>query len=379
MVPIELPSAATVTEIQFRLRSRPPVEARCRRARRRRRPWTGPPPVGTFPRGYRVQLSMDGSTWGAPVAEGQGSGLTTMIAFSPAAAKFIRITQTGTAADNAPGRCSGSACSRRPPRAGQRRAIESSIRRRGITWCQGNHDTRLRARGCVRRQRAEPRAPGDCTAIQPNARVADRIVTPTKRIASSGTTAPAISVFPRKSAKLRLAPLMHPLGLSADADRPPVNESIGTLPMGGYLRRIASQNSDRQVRIWRTRWERGADARWSGTATGHNPYPAGSLRASAWSAGWSWAEHHVNRRKPEASRLAHPYRRSSDTLVRLVRRANANAVGVSALDDDRGRLENSPSPSTREIVRCPVRTCWSQSREREREHGVQFSSRPRQD
>ena len=45
---------------------------------------------------------MDGSTWGAPVAEGQGSGLTTVIAFSPAAAKFIRITQTGTAAGNAP-------------------------------------------------------------------------------------------------------------------------------------------------------------------------------------------------------------------------------------------------------------------------------------
>ena len=32
----------------------------------------------------------------------QGSGSTTVIAFPPAAATFIRITQTGTAADNAP-------------------------------------------------------------------------------------------------------------------------------------------------------------------------------------------------------------------------------------------------------------------------------------
>ena len=97
------------------------------------------------------------------------------------------------------------------------------------------------------------------------------------------------------------------------------------------LRRIASQNTDKQVREWRRHWERGADARWFGTSNGVNPYPSGSSRASAWSAGWSWAEHHADRRKPDVARLAHRYRRNSDTLVRLVRRANRGAVGVSAL------------------------------------------------
>ena len=98
-----------------------------------------------------------------------------------------------------------------------------------------------------------------------------------------------------------------------------------------HLRRIASHNTDKQVRGWRKHWERGAAARWSGASTGINPYGSGSSRASAWSAGWRWAEHHVNRRQPDACRLAHSYRRSSDTLVRLVRGANARAVGVSAL------------------------------------------------
>ena len=115
-------------------------------------------------------------------------------------------------------------------------------------------------------------------------------------------------------------------------------ESRGFLTMGiaargvmDRLRSIAGQSSDERVRGWRKHWERGADARWSGTSTGVNPYPSGSSRASAWSAGWSWAAHHDDRRTPDSSRLAHPYRRSSDTLVRLVRRANAGAFGVSAL------------------------------------------------
>ena len=98
-----------------------------------------------------------------------------------------------------------------------------------------------------------------------------------------------------------------------------------------HLRRIASHNTDKQVRGWRKHWERGADARWSGASNGVNPYPWNSYRASAWSAGWRWAEHRADRRKPHATRLAHPYRRNSDTLIRLVRRTNAGAVGVSAL------------------------------------------------
>jgi hypothetical protein len=49
---------------------------------------------GSFPAGYRVQVSTDGKTWGAPVAEGKGSPATTVATFKPVRAKFIRVTQT---------------------------------------------------------------------------------------------------------------------------------------------------------------------------------------------------------------------------------------------------------------------------------------------
>ena len=52
--------------------------------------------VGTFPAGYRVQVSMDGTTWSAPVAEGHGTAPTTVIIFRPVRAKLVRITQTAT-------------------------------------------------------------------------------------------------------------------------------------------------------------------------------------------------------------------------------------------------------------------------------------------
>ena len=59
-------------------------------------------PVGApgVPLAYQVQVSMDGTTWGSPIAEGKGSGDTADIAFAPVRAKFVRITQTGSA-DNA--------------------------------------------------------------------------------------------------------------------------------------------------------------------------------------------------------------------------------------------------------------------------------------
>jgi mono/diheme cytochrome c family protein len=52
---------------------------------------------GSFPVGYRVQVSMDGKAWGTPVAEGKGSTATTVATFKPVRAKFIRITQTDKA------------------------------------------------------------------------------------------------------------------------------------------------------------------------------------------------------------------------------------------------------------------------------------------
>jgi glucose/arabinose dehydrogenase/mono/diheme cytochrome c family protein len=53
-----------------------------------------PPALGMA--GYRLQVSMDGTTWSAPIVEGQGNVLnpTTVMSFAPVQAKFIRITQT---------------------------------------------------------------------------------------------------------------------------------------------------------------------------------------------------------------------------------------------------------------------------------------------
>jgi mono/diheme cytochrome c family protein len=58
----------------------------------------GPP--GRGPVAYTLQLSRDGTSWGAPVAQGAGETPTTIIPFPAAQAKFIRITQTGSATNN---------------------------------------------------------------------------------------------------------------------------------------------------------------------------------------------------------------------------------------------------------------------------------------
>ena len=54
-----------------------------------------------FPRAFQIQTSMDGTTWSAPVAQGQGTGTSTRVTFAPVQAKFIRLTQTATT-PNAP-------------------------------------------------------------------------------------------------------------------------------------------------------------------------------------------------------------------------------------------------------------------------------------
>ncbi|HLX60610.1 MAG TPA: discoidin domain-containing protein, partial [Planctomycetota bacterium] len=52
---------------------------------------------GDYPRGYKVEVSMDGKNWGAkPVADGKGNNALTEISFAPVKTKFIKITQTGS-------------------------------------------------------------------------------------------------------------------------------------------------------------------------------------------------------------------------------------------------------------------------------------------
>jgi hypothetical protein len=52
------------------------------------------------PVSFTVQVSDDGSTWGAPIAQGAGVTPSTVISFAPVRARFIRITQTGAARTN---------------------------------------------------------------------------------------------------------------------------------------------------------------------------------------------------------------------------------------------------------------------------------------
>ena len=90
---VELPQAVAFTELQFdspmqRLRRGPPGAGG---------PGGGGPPVfiPTAPAGYRVEISMDGQSWGEPVAQGSAASSSTTVSFAPKRGRFLRITQTG--------------------------------------------------------------------------------------------------------------------------------------------------------------------------------------------------------------------------------------------------------------------------------------------
>ncbi len=58
---------------------------------------TGSP--GDHPRGYKVLVSNDGTRWGEPIASGEGSSDVVTVDFPPQTARFIRVVQTGAAAN----------------------------------------------------------------------------------------------------------------------------------------------------------------------------------------------------------------------------------------------------------------------------------------
>ena len=101
---IELPQPVMLTEIEFDSPARLPVAAggAGRGAAGGRRAGAAPaPPALPFPRGYRVEVSLDGRRMGQAGRRRQGRGAHTAITFAPARAKFVRITQTDTV-ENAP-------------------------------------------------------------------------------------------------------------------------------------------------------------------------------------------------------------------------------------------------------------------------------------
>jgi hypothetical protein len=98
---VELPKAETITEIQFDSTAGGGRGGAARGAAPAAGgPGGGPPPNPGYPRGYKVETSMNGTAW-TPAAEGQGSGSPTIITFKPVQAKFVRLTQTASP-ENAP-------------------------------------------------------------------------------------------------------------------------------------------------------------------------------------------------------------------------------------------------------------------------------------
>jgi mono/diheme cytochrome c family protein/glucose/arabinose dehydrogenase len=94
---VELPRAETVTEVQFQS---PPPGGRGGAGSAAAVTTSGAPVVAPpgFPRGYKVEVSSDGSSWTA-AAEGTGNGLTTVSTFQPVQAKFVRISLTANSED----------------------------------------------------------------------------------------------------------------------------------------------------------------------------------------------------------------------------------------------------------------------------------------
>jgi hypothetical protein len=94
---VELARAEAVTEIQFQSpapggRGGPGSSAALASGGG---PLNAPP---GFPRGFKVEVSMDGTSW-KPVAEAGGSGPTTIVTFPPVQAKFVRMSLTASVAD----------------------------------------------------------------------------------------------------------------------------------------------------------------------------------------------------------------------------------------------------------------------------------------
>jgi hypothetical protein len=94
------------------------------------------------------------------------------------------------------------------------------------------------------------------------------------------------------------------------------------------LRRPASE-SDSFVETWKKAWLAGAEARWSNGST-KNPH-AGDPSRAAWNAGHLWAADNPNRRTSNHIRLAHPLRRQTDSVPRVVRVVEIGAIGLGVL------------------------------------------------
>jgi mono/diheme cytochrome c family protein len=97
---VELPETTTITELQFNAQGGGFGGGGRGRGGAPGQP-APPPPVGPYPIGYKLEVSTDGSSW-KEVAAGAGTAGSTAIAFAPVQARFLRLTQTGSAENAGP-------------------------------------------------------------------------------------------------------------------------------------------------------------------------------------------------------------------------------------------------------------------------------------
>ena len=111
---VELPQPASIVEIQFTSsaaggrggggggRGRAGVVVgRGDPAAPQAAPPAPPPPNPGYPRGYKLETSLNGTTW-TQAAIGQSTGANTIITFKPTQARFVKLTQTATTEDAPP-------------------------------------------------------------------------------------------------------------------------------------------------------------------------------------------------------------------------------------------------------------------------------------
>jgi hypothetical protein len=96
---VELPKPEKVTEVQFQS---PTPGGRGGAGSTAAVTASGAPVAGPggYPRGYKVEVSSDGTSW-TTAAEATGSSPISVVTFEPVSAKFVRLTLTATA-DDAP-------------------------------------------------------------------------------------------------------------------------------------------------------------------------------------------------------------------------------------------------------------------------------------
>lgn len=110
------------------------------------------------------------------------------------------------------------------------------------------------------------------------------------------------------------------------------------------LRRRTNDSDAVFVETWKKAWIAGAEARWS-KIPAKNPFAVDPSRA-AWNAGHLWAADNPDRRTTDHLRLAHPLRRSTDTISRAVRVAEIGAIGLGVLAAARWAWRRRTGPTT---------------------------------